>query len=59
MAIVFLASDAAEVGGVSINTLTAGEFDANFTDQAFGPVIPSNNFANTQPLQFTVPTICC
>lgn len=57
MAIVFLASDAAEVGGVSINTFTAGEFDSNYTDRAFGPVIPTSNASDAQPIQFTVPTI--
>ena len=39
MSIVFIASDASDVAGVSVNTATAGEIDANYTDRAFGPQI--------------------
>lgn len=57
MSIVFLASCAAEVAGVAIDTTTTGEFDANYTDRAFGPSIPTNNFADYQPMGFSLPTI--
>ena len=57
MSIVFIASDSSDVAGVSVNTATSGDFDANYTDRAFGPQIPSNNFADQQGMGFSVGTI--
>jgi hypothetical protein len=58
MSIVFLASDASELGGTWVNTAIGGEFDANYTDKAFGFTSASGtNVYGPFPAMFSVPAL--